>query len=436
MSKRLTRAIKAAGLSVLAVLVTTSGLSARYSVAQATRPQAKATYTIGISLPYLELKELADGIQRGVAVAISQANAKHLVMGATFRFKALDDTVNGKHDGAKDAQNGRQFINDPTVIGEVGPLNSSAAKVSMPVYNAAGLVQISPSNTNPDLTNPKFRAKYETTTATTGSPITYFRTCTTDAFQGPAGALYVKKAGFKSVFVTDNQGTYGIGLAKAFQNEAQKIGLKVRGYAELDANNVASSAQSLATSIAAKRPDLVYFGGEYGAKGGAEILADDLKKAGLSKTVFMGGDGIYANDFIKGSSAGGAYGALATSVGGDPRKDPNAQAFLKAEAKMFPGTSVAAYDTYAYDAANIILNAFARAVHAGKIKVGAKMTKDKRLIIARYVAATKDYHGAAGGMSFDANGDTSNRLIGVYKVFGTGKNAHWGFLTLAPKVTM
>src|SRR5437764_8972886 len=121
MSKRLTWAINAAGLPVLAALVTTSGLSARYAVAQAARPQAMATYTIGLSLPYLQLKEFADGIQRGVAVAVAQANAKHLVRGATFKIKPLDDTVNGKYDGAKDAQNGRPLINDPTVVGEVGP---------------------------------------------------------------------------------------------------------------------------------------------------------------------------------------------------------------------------------------------------------------------------------------------------------------------------
>ena len=249
MSKRLTRAIKAAGLSVLAVLVTTSGLSARYSVAQAARPHAIVTYTIGISVPYLQLKELADGIQRGVAVAVGQANAKHLVRGVTFKIKPLDDTVNGKYDGAKDAQNGRQFINDPTVIGEVGPLNSGAAKVSIPVYNAAGLAQISPSNTNPDLTNPRFRARYETTTANTGSPITYFRTCSTDAFQGPAAALYAKKAGYKTVFATDNQGTYGIGLATAFKNEAKRIGLKVLGYAELDAKLTWQPTANLGLSV-------------------------------------------------------------------------------------------------------------------------------------------------------------------------------------------
>ena len=67
MSKRRTRSVKAAVLFALAAVVTTSGLSAPYSVAQAARPQARATYTIGLSLPYLQLKELADGIQRGVA---------------------------------------------------------------------------------------------------------------------------------------------------------------------------------------------------------------------------------------------------------------------------------------------------------------------------------------------------------------------------------
>ncbi len=435
MAKSFARAAKTVGVSALAAAVAAGGLSAKQSIVQAAQPHATATYAIGLSLPYNQLKELAVGIEYGVRVAIGQANASHLVPGVMFTYKSLDDTVNGKNDGGKDAQNGRQFINDPSVIGEVGPLNSGAAKVSEPVYNAAGLVQISPSNTNPDLTAAKFRAKYETTSATTGSPITYFRTCTTDSYQGPAGALYAKKAGYKTVFVTDNQDTYGIGLATAFKNEANKIGLTVLGYAELDANNIASSAQSLATTIAAKKPDLVYFGGEYGAKGGAEILADDLKKAGLTKAAFMGGDGIYASDFISGSSAGGAYGALATSVGGDPRKDPNATAFLKAEAKMFPGSQVQAYDTYAYDAANIILHAFAKAVKDGKIKVGAPMNKTNRLIIARYVAATKDYHGATGQVSFDSNGDTSNHLIGVYKVFGTGKSAAWGFLALAPQVS-
>jgi branched-chain amino acid transport system substrate-binding protein len=334
------------------------------------------------------------------------------------------------HTGAKDAQNALQFINNPSVIGEVGPLNSGAAQVSMPVYNQNGLVQISPSNTFPDLTNPKSRAKYEPSTAANpkANPITYFRTCSTDIFQGHGDANYAKKIGVKSVFVTDNQGTYGIGLAGYFKEQASKIGLNVLGYAELDAHNIATSAQSLAASIAAKKPDLVFFGGEYSSAGGGVIFADALKKAGV-KAIFMGGDGIYADDFIKNSSTGGASGALASNPGPDAKASPAAAAFLKQESKMFPGTSPAAYDVYAVDAANVILHAFARAVSDGKIKVGSIMDRNKRLIIQHYVATTKDYKGASGTVTFDANGDVLSPVFSVYKVV----DGKWVFQAIAPQ---
>ncbi len=287
--------------SVLAAGALLTSIASTAHAAQPARARAAGsfTYTIGVSLPYNQLAELSNGIRDSVQVAIAQANAKKLIPGVTLQINSIDDTVNGKNDGAKDAQNARQFIADNRVIGEVGPLNSGAAKVSEPVYNRAGLVQISPSNTNPDLTSRAKRALYEPASATSGAPITYFRTCTTDIVQGKSDALYAKKAGFKNIFVTDNQDTYGIGLANYFAQEAKAIGLNVLGQSELDANNIPSSAQSLATTIASKKPDLVFFGGEYGPKGGAEILADDLRKAGLKNVVFMGGDGIYATDFIR-----------------------------------------------------------------------------------------------------------------------------------------
>ncbi len=56
------------------------------------------------------------------------------------------------------------------------------------------------------------------------------------------------------------------------------------------------------------------------------------------------------------------------------------------------------------------------------------------MTIARYVGATKDFKGATGSITFDANGDTSSHLIGVYKIVGsTLKTAHWTFVALAPQ---
>jgi branched-chain amino acid transport system substrate-binding protein len=429
MSPRATRLARA--LAAGAVL---TSLASTVHAAGSARPRAASsfTYKIGISLPYNELAELSNGIKQSVQVAVAQANKNHTVPGVTFDIQSLDDTINGQHSGQKDSQNASALINDNRVIGEVGPLNSSAAKVSEPTYNRAGLVQISPSNTNPDLTVKSKRALYEPASAISGAPITYFRTCTTDIIQGRSDARYAKKAGFKNIFVTDNQGIYGIGLSNYFEQEAKTLGLNVLGHSSLDAQNISASAQSLATTIASKKPDLVFFGGEYGSKGGAEILADDLRSAGLSKVVFMGGDGIFATDFIKGSSKGGAQGALASNVGRNALTSPYAQSFVAAKKAQFPGSSIEGYDIYAYDAANVIIRAFAKAVKGGQIKVGNPMTVALRQTIARNVAGTSDYRGATGQVSFDKNGDSSNRDISVYRASGTGASAKWTFVALAP----
>ena len=421
-----------AGATIVAMMV--GGTLPR--VAQAHQAAASATVNIGVSIPLLQYPDLPEGIEYGVKVAVAQANASHAVPGVTFNTIVLDDTISNKNDPVKDAANARILIANPSVIGEVGPLNSGSAKGSIAVYNAASLVQISPANTNPDLTNPQFRAKYEPTTAAGKGPITYFRTVTTDAFQGPAAALYAKNVlHVKRVYVTDNTDAYGIGLAKAFEARAKSIGLDVVGYGELDPTQPKMGADALAANIASQsggKLDFVYFGGEFGPTGGATLLSDALQAHGL-KVEFMGGDGIYDPHFISESSNGSVLRGFATSVGPYANLYAPAKGFIAAEAKMFPGFSVSVYDIEAYDAANVIIAAYAKAVKAGTIKVGQSMTQAARATIAKLVGQTKNFRGASGTFSFDANGDTTNRVISVYKVTGSGKNATWSYAGLAPQ---
>jgi len=418
--------------------------SAVPQVAQASQAQASATVTIGVSVPILQLATLANGIARGVKVAVAQANANNTVPGVTFKANVLDDTISNSNNPEKDAANARIFIADQTVIGEVGPLNSGATKGSEAVYNQAGLVQISPSNTNVDLTNPKLRAQYEPRAASGKGPITYFRTVTTDAYQGPEDAVYaVKTLHAKRIAVTDNTDPYGVGLAASFKAEAIKLGAQIVATGELDVSQPKLGAPQLAQNIASASGgvvDLVFFGGEYDTHtGGGTFLADALKSAGLHNTankptLFMGGDGLYAPDFITASSNGGVLTAYASSIGPDALSFPGAKAFNAAEAKMFPGTPPAAYDVESYDAANIIINAYAQAVKAGKIKVGAPMDITSRSIIATYVGKTKNWPGGSGSISFDANGDLTSFVVSMYKVVGSGKTAHWIYAGLDPQV--
>src|SRR5205807_8329289 len=125
--------------------------------------------------------------------------------------------------------NALKCIANKGAMGYVGTLNSGAALVSEPVLNRAHMVMISPANTNPELTAVKpyagagGRASQEPATFNHQIPyVTYYRTVTTDALQGPAGAVYAGRyLGAKSVYIVDDKLTYGAGLAATFKAEAQ-----------------------------------------------------------------------------------------------------------------------------------------------------------------------------------------------------------------------
>src|SRR4029077_20039046 len=88
----------------------------------------------------------------------------------------------------------------------------------------------------------------------------YFRTVTTDAFQGPNMANWMKdKLKIKSVYVLEDSGAYGVGIADSFQKQAEKIGIKVLGRDQL--NPKEADYTTILTKIKALKPDALYYGG-------------------------------------------------------------------------------------------------------------------------------------------------------------------------------
>src|SRR5262249_49157533 len=154
--------------------------------------------------------------QYGTQIAIDDANKNHTVPGVTFKLQALDD----KAQPATGQQNATTLVANANVLGVVGPLNSGVALSMQQVFASANLVEISPSNTNPALTQgPDWATGTKTRTYKT-----YFRTATTDALQGAFAADYAYKSlGKKKVFVVDDQQAYGKGLANIFKESFQKL---------------------------------------------------------------------------------------------------------------------------------------------------------------------------------------------------------------------
>ena len=143
------------------------------------------TIKIGTELP-MSGAETANGepTANGVKLAIKQANAKSTIPGYTLDINVQDDAVNGAHDPQQGATNMHTLVADTTVVGVVGPFNSSVAQAEIPISNAAGLLQCSPANTKTGLTYPPDSAQYRPTNP---DKINYVRTRRPGQHPGPGG---------------------------------------------------------------------------------------------------------------------------------------------------------------------------------------------------------------------------------------------------------
>jgi branched-chain amino acid transport system substrate-binding protein len=363
---------------------------------------SNTTITIGVDAPLTGQNSATGlGLQYGVQIAVDDANTKKLVPGVTFKVKALDD----KALPATGQQNATELVQDNSVIAAVGPLNSGVATSMQQVFATANMVEISPANTNPALTQGNNWAS--------GKKVrpfkTYFRTATTDANQGGYAADYAyNKAKKKKVFVVDDKQTYGAGLAGIFKGKFASLGGKIAGTDHVNTGDTDYS--TLVTKIKNSGADMLYYGGQYDE---AELITKQLKAGGVNIPL-MGGDGIFSDTYI--STAGSAAtGDLATSVGVPATTLPAAQNFIKTyKAKKYPG-DYGTYGTYSYDAATAIINGVKTVMDANGGKLPAM--SDARLKLVDAVQKT-DFDGISGKVSFDQYGDTTNKQLTVYQVKG------------------
>jgi branched-chain amino acid transport system substrate-binding protein len=357
------------------------------------------TVVIGVDAPLSgDLSALGLGIKNSVDLAVKQANAKNYVPGVKFEIKALDDQAQA----SSGQQNATSLVADKSVLGVVGPLNSSVAQSMQKVFDQANLTEISPANTNPALSQGDNWASGQKT-----RPFkSYFRTATTDAIQGPFAAQYLyNKAKKTKVFVVDDKKTYGAGLAGTFTQEFKKLNGTIVGTDHVNPDDRDFSA--IATKIKNSGAQAVYYGGEYPA---AAPLSQQLKKAGANIPL-MGGDGMYSAEFIKLNK--NAAGDLATSVGYPVEQLPSAKEFVANYKAAGYKDDFEAYGGYSYDSAWAIIEAV-KAVVAGN---GGKLPDDARAKVVEAVGKVS-FDGVTGKVSFDEYGDTTNKQLTVYKVDG------------------
>ncbi|GAB2792558.1 branched-chain amino acid ABC transporter substrate-binding protein [Streptomyces daliensis] len=359
------------------------------------------TVTIGLDAPLTgDLSALGQGIKNSADLAVKTANKEKTAEGVTFKLEPLDDAAQP----SAGQQNANKFVANDEVIGAVGPLNSNVGQSMQKVFDKASMVQISPANTAPELSQGN-----NWRTGKKERPFdTYFRTSTTDAIQGPFAAQYMyNEKKLKSVYVVDDKKTYGKGLAATFKAEFEKLGGKVVGTDHVDPKEKDFTA--VANKIAKAKPEFVYYGGEYPA--GAP-LSDQAKQAGLDGPV-VGGDALFSAEYVK-LAKKNSEGDLASSVGAPLETLDTAKEFMKnykAEGYKLP---YEAYGGYAYDSTWAIIEAVKAVVE----KNDGKLPEDINEAREQVVEATQDvkFDGVSGQVGFDQYGDTTNKQLSLYEV--------------------
>ena len=338
---------------------------------------------------------------QGAQLAFDQANKQNEVPGYTFDVIAYDDATAtaGQYDPVQAATNARKMVSDRQIIAAIGPMMSGSGKAMAPILSQGDLAIITPSSTNPDISDPKFAAQYRPG----GKPI-YFRTVTTDAFQGPNMANYMAKdLNVKTVYILDDSGAYGVGMADAYQRQAEKDGMKVLGRDRLDLK--ASDYTAVLTKIKSLNPDAIYYGG---------VLQAGVKLAKQSydivpKTIKAGGDGMMGPEMLTGAGFPAAEGWYATNASPhmtDDAGESKAGKFVK-EFKAKYGESPDDYTITAYDAGLVIIDAVKRLV-AEKKPVDHSTVRD--------AIQTANVATIQGPVSFDANGDVKDRTVSVFQI--------------------
>lgn len=322
-------------------------------------------------------------IKNGVEQAAADINAAGGILGRKIVLSFGDDV--------SDPKQGVSVANKLSAEGVkyvVGPFNSGVTMPASEVYQENGVLEITPSATNPKVTE---RGLWN-----------IFRTCGRDDQQGTvAGAYIVKNFKGKKIAVVHDKTTYGQGLADETRKAMAKGGMKEVLYEGVNIGEKDFSA--LVSKIKASGADLVYWGGLHTEAG---LIVRQMRDQGV-KAPMMGGDGITTDEFAA-VGGPGVEGTLMT-YGPDARKNPAAKAVVeKFRAKKFEPE---AYTLYSYAAMEVIKQA-----------AEAAKTLDTKKVAAQIKSGQK-FKTVLGELSFDKKGDLTklDYVMYVWKKGADGK---------------
>src|SRR6516164_166624 len=330
---------------------------------------AQAQIKIGVAGP-ITGANAAFGAQlsQGVQQAAEDINASGGILGQKITVEPGDDVSDPKQ-GVSVAN---KFVGDGVKF-VIGHFNSGVTIPAADVYSENGILFITPSATNPKVTD---RGLWDA-----------FRTCGRDDQQGMLWAELARdKLKGKKIAVVHDKTTYGKGLADAALDNMHKFGIKEVLYEGVNTGEKDYSV--IVSKIKESGADFLMWGGLH-TEGG--LIIRQMRDQGM-KTVMISGDGITDNEFSQ-IGGPGVEGTL-MSFGPDPRNNPSAkEAVAEFKAKNFDPE---AYTLYSYAAVQILKQAAEK----------AKSLDPKKVAEAMHSGMT--FHTVIGDIAYDKKGDRTS----------------------------
>ena len=313
----------------------------------------------------------------GVRMAVEDLNAKGVTIGGKkikFEVVAEDDAADPKQGTAA-----AQKLCDEKVAAVAGILNSGVAIPSAKIFNDCGVPFITGAATNPELTRPGYPG--------------VFRIIANDNALGAALAGYAADTlKLKNVAVIDDRTAYGQGLANVFKKDAGAKGVTV--VASEFTNDKATDFMAILTSIKAKKPDAIFYGGMDAQAG---PMLRQMVQLGMTNVKFFGGAGICTGELAKLAAGTKTLENVVCADGGASlAKMPGGMEWKKRYDAKYPGM-FQVYSPYFYDATMLLVDAMKRADSTDPKKFSPELKKS-------------DFSGVTAKIVFQDNGELKTPL--------------------------
>lgn len=356
-------------------------------------PASGQTLRIVSSLPYKGPSALQSTlIRNGIDFAIDEKRS--LLPNWKIEHVALDggDTETGEWSRPVEEANARGAAQDSAVVLYIGPYNSGAAMVSIPILNSTGVLQALPVATWPGLTESGWGAGEPDRFYPTGQQ-TMLRLMPPDSAQARTAAQKAQLLGAKAALVVHDASDYSKGMSAAFRGEAERIELAV--VRAIDAN-----ADAQEWSRALGQADVVFLAPSSLEVGStmSRRLSEHPPRLSVFSTDVLLSDQLAREDRER------MEGWFMTFNGDStPGQDPIRFGQFASRFKQRFGTDPSQYAANTYD------------VTAAVLEAAANVGVDRQKLPDAMLGGTYE-EGVTGPLRFHSNGDRQGGSLTLYRL--------------------